>query len=168
MYIVTILHDDMLEKRKPEMWQTLYTYKAAPFTYQDIIAPFISMLIMTTRYVYLPKAPFCEEEPVTTSALLSSPLHTPHKSYVKQSIGCNGHGDIYTQHNTLSVSLTVGSGVGLALVEVVVETVEVVLVLVVVVDGTTEDDGVAVEDGTAVVGIGIITDTEVVEDDVVV
>ena len=126
------------------------------------------MLIMTIRYVYLPKAPYCEEELVTTSALLSSPLHTPHKSYVKQSIGCNEHGHIYTQHNMLSVSLTVGSGVGMALVEVVVETVEVVLVLVEVVDGTAEDNGVAVEDGTAVVGMGVITGTEVVENDVVV
>ena len=54
MYIASILHDDMLEKRRLEIWFTLCTYtKAGPFTYQDITAPFISMLVVTTRYVYV-------------------------------------------------------------------------------------------------------------------
>ena len=91
------------------------------------------------------------------------------------------------------VSLTVGSGVGVIItlvedvvgtVEVVVlvedvvgttevvvlveETVEVVLVLVGEVDeATKEDDGVVVEDETIVVGEGVTTGMEVVENDVI-
>ena len=49
------------------------------------------------------------------------------------------------------------------------ETVEVVLVLVGEVDeATKEDDGVVVEDGTIVVGEGVTTGMEVVENDVII